>query len=182
MISCAPRICTGRCASCSSSRPGSGSSAAPGEPRRATAARARGARADLREIRPGRLHAPRPAARRHRRRAREAAGPGAAISGQRWRARLIEQRLRRAASTQVFAQLRGDPARGRLDRAGARGAPARAARRSSSRCCARACARMIERDLEVLHALADARAALLARGAAAAAARDRQRVPEDHPR
>ena len=41
---------------------------------------------------------------------------------------------------------------------------------------------VIERDLEVLHALADLAQRYWARGAAAAAARDRRRVPEDHPR
>ena len=39
----------------------------PRQPRRAAAARAAGARSDLREVRPGGVHAPRPAAARHRR-------------------------------------------------------------------------------------------------------------------
>ena len=78
----APRTCTARCASSSTSRRGPGSSAARGATRgRAPAPRARGARADLREVRPGALHAPRPAAARHRRRARQAPGPRAAVPG-----------------------------------------------------------------------------------------------------
>src|SRR5690606_18473484 len=47
--------------------------------RRAAAARARGARADLREVRPGDLDAARPAIPGARVRAREAAGPRAAV-------------------------------------------------------------------------------------------------------
>ena len=48
--------------------------------RRAPAAGARGARSDLRQVRPDALDAARPLAAGHRRRAREAAGPRAAVS------------------------------------------------------------------------------------------------------
>ena len=49
--------------------------------RRAPAPRPRAARPDLRQVRPGAVDPARPAAGRHRRRARQAAGPRAAVSG-----------------------------------------------------------------------------------------------------
>ena len=67
MTSCAPRTSTGRCASCSSCPPASGSSAAAVPAAASGCAWRSGARSDLREVRPGGVHAPRPAADRHRR-------------------------------------------------------------------------------------------------------------------
>ena len=108
--------------------------------RRAPAARARGARPDLHEVRPDALDAARPAAARHRRRAGEAAGPRAAV---------LRRRGTRASSKLAYERpldrgvraLRRAAARRRDDRAGACGAAARTARKSSSRSCDRAFAR-----------------------------------------
>ena len=64
--------------------PGAGDDDRPharGAARRAPAPRPGDARPDLRQVRPGAVDAARPAAGRHRRRTRQAAGPGAAVPG-----------------------------------------------------------------------------------------------------
>ena len=82
---------------------------------------------DLRQVRPGALDAPRPAAARHRRRAREAAGPRAAVPA-RARDRDDRARLRAAASATSSRRFERDAGRERLDRAGAFRHAARTAR------------------------------------------------------
>ena len=100
---------------------------------RAAAPRARGAGPDLRQVRPDALDAARPAPARHRRRAREAAGPRAAVP-----VRTVRRDARRASTAS-----RSRPCSSRSTR---RRSPARrsrrcispscpTARRSRSRCC-----------------------------------------------
>ena len=89
--------------------------------RRAPAPRPRAARADLRQVRPGAVDAARPAAARHRRRARQAAGPGAAVSG---RGRAGDRRAVPSAGRSTRSSRASRPRRWR----------ARRSRRCTSRC------------------------------------------------
>ena len=117
----------------------------------------------------------------HRRRAREAAGPGAALPRRAARAR-HRASLRRAAAPRCSPPSRRRRSRPpRSPRCTPRSLPGRPAK-WSSRCCGPACMRVIERDLEVLLRARAAGAAYWPESRTAAAARDRRRVREDRPR
>jgi predicted lipid carrier protein YhbT len=123
---------------------------------------------DLREVRPGAVDASRPAAaRRHRRRTREAAGPRAAVPGRQRAAHDRRARLRpqaRPRCSRPSTKRRSPrPRSPRCTRATARRP------RSRRQGAAARHARTIERDLEVMYALADARRAATRREAGACA-------------
>ena len=135
--------------------------------RRAAASRARGAGADLRQIRPGALDAPRSAAGRHRRRAREAAGPRAARSTapSRWR----PSSARSGASSRRYSRASSRPRSPRPRSRRCTPRRSRAARTWWSRFCARGMREIIDLDLEVLRGAGGAGRRVLGRRPPAAA-------------
>ena len=127
----------------------------PGQSRRAAAAGAGGTGARIREVRAGHLHAARPAAAGHRRRTGETAGPGAAV---RRRGRAADRRRTRWASrwSNCSGSFDTTAAGRRLDCAGARGRRCIDGREVIVKILRPADARaVIQRDIEVLYALAD---------------------------
>ena len=143
--------------------------------RGAPAPGARSAGTDFRQVRPGAVDAPRPAAARHRRRTGQAAGPGAAVS-------------RRTASWRILARVYGKPVdrgvrrlravagRQRLGRAGAFRAACTTAAKSRSRSCAPASRRSSRNDVALLDAGATLIELLWADGKRLKPARSRRRI------
>ena len=123
------------------------------------------------------VHTPRPDAARHRRRARQAAGPGAAVFG-RAGARADRGRATAGRSNQVFAEF--DP----VPVASASVAQVHfascmqktAATKSRSRSCARTCSGVIDNDVALLDTLAGLLESDLVGRQAAEAARGRRRI------
>ena len=144
--------------------------------RRAAEARARGARTDLREVRPGLVRAARSLVARSRGGAREASGPSAAVPG-RARDRDARARVRQAGRNDVRG-FRSHAARGRVDRAGAYG---EAARRHRCRGQGAAAERRGADRARSRGAVRDrgARGGVLGGGAAAAPGRGRRGIRED---
>ena len=97
--------------------------------RGAPAARAREPRADLRQVRPDAVDAARPAAARHRRRAREAAGPRAAVPDRRRSIATLTRAATAGRSTRCSRAFDRDADRERVGRAGALRASCPTARR-----------------------------------------------------